>query len=1063
MSTKDLQLILDESNIIYHSTSQSMGIRLYKSTEKNNTKINKIREFTPLRFKSPINTTILITYNYEDKKEKSGDEEEKQNSSPTNNSTYNKMFYAEYNNESDHQSDDKSQTNDIPNSPQTNPNESPSKNFPMKNKFNSSQFNFRITKSCSTSNTKQKFNKDIVSINQSFTKNFIENKNKNEMTKNCSNSNLKKCKKKLSEFNKSSFAQTNNIKNNIITPKDKIISNKVINKFHNKEDTTSIVHQYSHVIKYLPKKSKNKLKPEDLEQKQNGEKKYRKASNGIDDIKKKIKKIIQSPSSVKIKFHNNHNEHKSKNKPERKKLKEKTDSVIKILSPENKGEKKGLSNEILRKKTEKYHLLVQRLSSKTKTVFKIKNAISDESVININSISNINNTNDKSPIKIRNTDVSENSPEENTKKIKKKNKNENFGRKRGRSEHIHILTTKKSPNDPKILILNTKPKKELNSPYKSKPKLNFLLHYNKKGEKANNDNSINTNKNKSKRKTVGSLIIKNGCDELKNSGHHHGSVKVIDKFPSDGDDSPLSSAFSRRTLELRNKISLKNIDIDKFLNKENREKMQFNLFKKDKESLVFTNTEFVKNDYYKHILDCLEYIIDLESTRNNERKELAKVKFNFSKEELKKKKIALFDLDETLIHCTGKIDDSKKNYQHKVKIQLPNKQFVYVGINLRPLWNVTLDLIKDKYNIVVFTASHQNYADSVLDFMDPEKKYFKHRLYRNNCALVNLDGGKFYIKDLDILDKYYNLKDIVIIDNSVLSFAYHLDNGIPILPYYDKDEDKSLFVVGLYLYNISNYNDLREANKIYININYLLDMVKNNNLEDIHDSSEESSKDSWSNGNNVEKNKINETKKNKPEKSDEHVIEKKSTIKTVKYSNHEIKNEFDDDHKKRKSEEKMASFVCNQSKLLYAYTELDKQQPEENKENFINLNSSKRKSEENNNNKIENGSVNKNENIDKENDSISSSKIDDSSSRDQIFVIKPNSEDNSERKLNRINENIQKTIKTNENLNPQFFFFQNGNLAKNLSIDLENNFSELKLECIKSKFYKIFPKKPDEN
>ena len=42
---------------------------------------------------------------------------------------------------------------------------------------------------------------------------------------------------------------------------------------------------------------------------------------------------------------------------------------------------------------------------------------------------------------------------------------------------------------------------------------------------------------------------------------------------------------------------------------------------------------------------------------------------------------------------------------------------------------------------------------------------------------------KFYIKDLKILEDNYDLKDVVIIDNSLLSFAYHLDNGIPISPF----------------------------------------------------------------------------------------------------------------------------------------------------------------------------------------------------------------------------------------------------------------------------------------
>ena len=100
------------------------------------------------------------------------------------------------------------------------------------------------------------------------------------------------------------------------------------------------------------------------------------------------------------------------------------------------------------------------------------------------------------------------------------------------------------------------------------------------------------------------------------------------------------------------------------------------------------------------------------------------------------------------------------------------------------------------------TLSHQAYADAVLNFMDPTNKYFKYRLYRNNCSLVDVNGVKFYVKDLDIFNEFYDLKDIIIIDNSVLSFIYHLENGIPIVPYYNEDKDGSLYVVGLYLMHI---------------------------------------------------------------------------------------------------------------------------------------------------------------------------------------------------------------------------------------------------------------------
>ena len=102
-----------------------------------------------------------------------------------------------------------------------------------------------------------------------------------------------------------------------------------------------------------------------------------------------------------------------------------------------------------------------------------------------------------------------------------------------------------------------------------------------------------------------------------------------------------------------------------------------------------------------------------------------------------------------------------------VSVKLPTNKIVKVGINIRNNWKKAFDLIKNHYHIVIFTASHPSYADAVLDYLDKENKYFKYRLYRSHCIQCDVDGFKFYVKDLDTLDKYYNLKDIVIIDNSI--------------------------------------------------------------------------------------------------------------------------------------------------------------------------------------------------------------------------------------------------------------------------------------------------------
>ena len=200
----------------------------------------------------------------------------------------------------------------------------------------------------------------------------------------------------------------------------------------------------------------------------------------------------------------------------------------------------------------------------------------------------------------------------------------------------------------------------------------------------------------------------------------------------------------KKTHIIKNKISTKKLNFEKAL--------------KNKKNLA-------KTQYCDYTLDCMELILN---KNKSQRQEKAKINFNFptsSKNKIKKK-IALFDLDETLVHCIGDPSSSNEKYQYSIEISLPGNKETIVGINIRPLWKKTLNLIKKYYYIVVFTASHQAYADAVLDFMDTDKKYFKYRLYRNNCSLVDVDGTKFYVKDLDIFDQHYNLKDIVIIDNS---------------------------------------------------------------------------------------------------------------------------------------------------------------------------------------------------------------------------------------------------------------------------------------------------------
>ncbi len=103
-----------------------------------------------------------------------------------------------------------------------------------------------------------------------------------------------------------------------------------------------------------------------------------------------------------------------------------------------------------------------------------------------------------------------------------------------------------------------------------------------------------------------------------------------------------------------------------------------------------------------------------------------------------------------------------------------------VGVNIRPYVMTFLKRMSQKYEIVIFTASHETYANAILDELDPEGNIFSHRFYRNHCTVL---PNELHVKDLRHLNR--DLKDIVLVDNAAYSYAFQLDNGIPVLPFYE--------------------------------------------------------------------------------------------------------------------------------------------------------------------------------------------------------------------------------------------------------------------------------------
>ena len=272
-------------------------------------------------------------------------------------------------------------------------------------------------------------------------------------------------------------------------------------------------------------------------------------------------------------------------------------------------------------------------------------------------------------------------------------------------------------------------------------------------------------------------------------------------------------------------------------NKEKKKSIIRTFLQENEEDIKsLSNTEEI-NDFYEFNENCYQVIDDIIPINNIP---LPKISFPFFKDVPSKKKIAIFDLDETLAHSEFKNIDKAQNI---ITVKPPSKKEVKIGLNIRPHLKEALDLIKKHYFIIVYTASDRSYADPVLNFIDPNNDYFQYRLYRSHCIYSKVkddDKIKLYIKDLSIF-KNIDLKDMVIIDNSILSYAYHLNNGIPIVPYYKGEKDYELMFLAGYLSSIRKWKDLREANKKYIKLEHLIKQYKRKEKENKDNDDEDSS------------------------------------------------------------------------------------------------------------------------------------------------------------------------------------------------------------------------------
>ncbi len=144
----------------------------------------------------------------------------------------------------------------------------------------------------------------------------------------------------------------------------------------------------------------------------------------------------------------------------------------------------------------------------------------------------------------------------------------------------------------------------------------------------------------------------------------------------------------------------------------------------------------------------------------------------------------VLDLDETLVHYFE--DNDEENAY--VKVRLGAEKFIKV--------------LSQYCEIVIFTASTQEYANIVIDGLDCSDK-ISFRLYRQHTNIIN----GYNVKDLSKLGR--DISKMIIVDNIEENYYLQPENGL----------------------NISDFEGDENDNELIFLMNDLVDIVKNNGVD----------------------------------------------------------------------------------------------------------------------------------------------------------------------------------------------------------------------------------------
>lgn len=153
----------------------------------------------------------------------------------------------------------------------------------------------------------------------------------------------------------------------------------------------------------------------------------------------------------------------------------------------------------------------------------------------------------------------------------------------------------------------------------------------------------------------------------------------------------------------------------------------------------------------------------------------------------------VLDLDETLVHCSrGENRGCPRatlgclNSTPDLIVKFDDGPTGCGNVYFRPYVRYFLEMCARDFEVVLFTASQQAYADKVIQCLDPLGCLIDYSLYRHHCT----EHRGAYFKDLALLGRQLN--QCILVDNSPISVAVNADHGVLCRSWYGDRDDKEL-------------------------------------------------------------------------------------------------------------------------------------------------------------------------------------------------------------------------------------------------------------------------------